>query len=108
MCDQSATSTSNLPKLTYSGIDEKDLKILLHAIYQDIIDEWPDASDIQHMQEYKYYCTNIEGFRPLIQNYLQRHLRRHSNLSPEKADLLQPINNSLDVRQNFNNLLLLY
>lgn len=94
--------------LTHSGVVQRSLQPLLQDVYQDIINEWPDASDSKRLQEYRYYCTNAEGFSPLIHSYLLRHLHRHTNLSPEKAVLLRPIDGHLDVRQRFNNLLLLF
>ncbi len=85
--------------LTESIVADKSLKPLLDAIYQEIINEWPDAADTKRLQEYIYYSTNAQGFSSLVQKYLQQHLYRYTNLKPEYACLLQPINQSLDVRQ---------
>lgn len=76
-----------------------DVKALFDIMYQDIIEEWPGFADTKALQQYIYYCTNVEGFTPLIQQYLQRYFNRYMNTCPLKANLLQPVKNNLNVRR---------
>lgn len=84
------------------------VKPLLDIIYQDIIDEWPGFADTKALQQYIYYCTNAEGFTPLIQQYLQRHVNRYTNITLPKANLLQPIKDNLNVRPRRLSLIIFY
>ena len=83
----------------HSFVVDQSVKPLIQAIYQDIIDEWPGPADTKHFQQYKYHCTNVEGFTPLIQHYVQRHVNQYLNVHPTTALLLRPVYEDLDVRQ---------